>query len=84
MAQEILTAEEFAHRLKIGRSTLFEWLRNGVLETGVHYVKIGRILRFNWNEDVFSTLKTPQIQQTVSKKVSKKKLSQQSKIDWEY
>lgn len=84
MAQEILTAEEFAQRLKIGRSTLFEWIRNDVLEAGVHYVKVGRILRFNWNGEVFSTLKIPQIQLPITTKVSKNKHSQQSKIDWEY
>lgn len=84
MAQEILTPEEFAQRIRIGRSTLFEWMRKGVLVAGLHYVKIGRIVRFNWNEDVLSTLKITQIQLPIPTKVSKDKHTQQSKIDWEY
>ena len=59
MAQEYLTPEEFAQRLKIGRSTLFEWIRNGVLIPDKHFVKVGRILRFGWSDDVLFTLGKP-------------------------
>lgn len=84
MVQEILTREEFAQRIKIGRSTLFEWIRKGVLVDGLHYVKIGRIVRFNWIEDILSTLKTTQIQKQILTKTSKNKDSKKSKINWEY
>jgi hypothetical protein len=54
--QEILTAEEFAQRLKIGRSSLFEWMRKGILIPGKHYFKLDRVLRFVWSETVITDL----------------------------
>lgn len=63
--QEILTAEEFAQRLKIGRSSLFEWVRKGVLIPGKHYFKVGRVLRFVWADTVIVDL----LQQTDSSPV---------------
>jgi hypothetical protein len=56
MAIEILTPEEFADRLKIGRSTLFEWIAKDILVCGKHYFKQGRILRFIWSEEVILSL----------------------------
>lgn len=56
MKQEILTTEEFARRLKIGRSSLFEWLRKGVLVQGRDYFKVGRVLRFVWSDDLIESL----------------------------
>jgi hypothetical protein len=56
MSQEILTPEEFAQRLKIGRSSLFEWLRKGVLVQGKHYFKVGRVLRFVWSDELIASL----------------------------
>ena len=64
--QEVLTAEEFAERLKIGRSSLFEWLRKGVLIPGKHYFKVGRVLRFVWSEAIITDL----LQQTDTGSVS--------------
>jgi predicted site-specific integrase-resolvase len=43
MSQEILTSDEITQRLKISRSTLFEWIRKEVLISGSHYLKEGRI-----------------------------------------
>lgn len=54
--QEILTADEFAQRLKIGRSSLFEWMRKGVLIPGKHYFKVGRVLRFVWSDEAIMNL----------------------------
>lgn len=84
MAQEILTPEEFAQRLKIGRSTLFEWIRNGVLVPGRHFVKIGRVLRFSWNDDVLFTLETEKETSKEQTKTPKKNRCQQSNINWNY
>lgn len=56
MTQEILTPEEFAQRLKIGRSTLFEWLSKGILIQGKHYFRVGRILRFAWSQELVADL----------------------------
>ncbi|ACH40070.1 helix-turn-helix DNA-binding protein, putative [Citrifermentans bemidjiense Bem] len=50
---ELLTVEEFAKRMKVSRTTVFGWLKSGVLSEGVHYFRIGRILRFCWREGLF-------------------------------
>lgn len=50
---EILTVEQFAERMQVSRTTVFGWLKNGTLTDGVHYFRIGRILRFCWQEGLF-------------------------------
>ncbi len=45
---ELLTVEQFAQRLQVSRTTVFGWLKNGDLREGVHYLRVGRILRFQW------------------------------------
>jgi len=45
---ELLTVAEFAERLKVSRTTVFSWLKGGELREGVHYLRLGRILRFLW------------------------------------
>lgn len=37
---DLLTVEEFAERLKISRSTVFGWLKAGLLQEGKHYFRI--------------------------------------------
>lgn len=86
---EILTPEEFAARLRIGRSTLFDWLQKGLLRPGRLFLKQGRTLRFFWYEE------TPQLvaellasSQTVSgnypAKRRKKPVVAESIINWKY
>ena len=53
---ELLTVEQFALRLAVSRTTAFDWLKTGVLVQGKHYFKVGRILRFIWDETVLLTL----------------------------
>lgn len=53
---ELLTPEEFANKLKIGRSTLFEWIGKGILLPGKHYFKVGRVLRFVWSDELIQSL----------------------------
>ena len=43
---ELLTVEEFAEHMKISRSTVFDWIRRGTLKAGRHYIKVGRVIRF--------------------------------------
>ncbi len=45
---ELLTVEQFAERFQVSRTTVFGWLKNGHLLEGIHYFRIGRILRFRW------------------------------------
>lgn len=56
MTSEILTVEQFALRLTMSRTTLFEWLKTGILVQGKHYFKVGRILRFVWDETMLLTI----------------------------
>jgi hypothetical protein len=56
MTPEILTVDQFALRLTMSRTTLFEWLKSGILVQGKHYFKVGRILRFVWDETMLLTI----------------------------
>lgn len=51
-AFEVLLLEEFAQRLKVGRSTIFDWKKDGTLKPGRHYFQNGRVVRFIWARDV--------------------------------
>ena len=51
-AQELLTVDQFAKLLKVSRTTVFSWLKTGVLLEGVHYIRLGKILRFRWVTDL--------------------------------
>jgi excisionase family DNA binding protein len=50
---EFLTVAQFADRLQVSRTTVFAWLKNGELQEGFHYLRLGRILRFRWQEGLF-------------------------------
>jgi len=50
---DLLTVEEFADKLKVSRSTVFSWLKSGLLQEGKHYFRIGRIIRFVWDAGLF-------------------------------
>lgn len=87
MTKEILTPEEFAERLKIGRSTLFDWLGKGILVPGKHFMKVGRVLRFVWSDEVVVSLLelsviAAQPRQVVSTKVNQAAAT--NPINWDY
>lgn len=86
MSVDILTPEEFAQKLRIGRSTLFEWVRQGVLQPGKHYIKVGRILRFIWADDIVATLAEATGQQNTTEKLTLQQKSQptRSGVNWDY
>ncbi|WP_223909889.1 helix-turn-helix domain-containing protein [Geobacter sp. AOG1] len=50
---DVLTVEQFAERLQVSRTTVFAWLKSGAILEGVHYFRLGRILRFRWQDDLF-------------------------------
>ncbi|MBJ6799764.1 helix-turn-helix domain-containing protein [Geomonas propionica] len=50
---EVLTVEQFADKMMVSRTTVFGWLKSGVLKEGVHYIRLGRVLRFCWREGLF-------------------------------
>lgn len=55
-ATELLTVEQFAQRLQVSRATVFNWIQKQILVQGRHFLKIGRVLRFTWSDDLISTL----------------------------
>ena len=44
--------EEFAQRMRISRSTAYEWIASGKLEVGRHVMHIGKIIRIAWSNDL--------------------------------
>jgi predicted DNA-binding transcriptional regulator AlpA len=45
--ERLLTLPEYMALAKVGRSTVFQWIRTGKLKEGVHFVYLGdRALRF--------------------------------------
>lgn len=80
--QELLTPEQYADKLKIGRSTLFSWLSHGILIEGEHYFRIGRVIRFVWNSNAL--LKISAVKPTTRQQRTKPAPSHRHNIDWEY
>ena len=50
---ELLTVEQFAKLMQVSRTTVFGWLKAGALAEGVHFIRLGRVLRFRWGIDLF-------------------------------
>ena len=53
---ELLHLEEYARRLKVGRTTIFKWKQEGVLIPGRHFIKRGKIVRYIWALDLIMEL----------------------------
>ena len=67
---ELLTIEEFAERMKISRTTVFDWMRKGTLKAGRHYMKIGRIIRFEWGPELIQKLREDSTEEPVHRQGS--------------
>ncbi|MDD2366081.1 MAG: helix-turn-helix domain-containing protein [Desulfuromonadaceae bacterium] len=53
---ELLTVEEFAKRLRVGRSTVFFWIASKKMIQAVHYFKIGKTVRIPWSIELLVSL----------------------------
>lgn len=53
---ELLTVEEFAQRLRVGRSTVFLWIASKKMIQGIHYFKIGKTVRIPWSLELLASL----------------------------
>jgi excisionase family DNA binding protein len=53
---ELITLEQFAKRLNISRSTAYNWLAEGRLVPGRHIVRVGRVIRVIWSEELVKYL----------------------------
>lgn len=64
---ELLTVEEFAVRLRVGRSTIFFWIACKKMIQGTHYFKIGKTIRIPWSMELLADLSTMELTDTDSK-----------------
>jgi hypothetical protein len=53
---ELITLEKFAKRMNVGRTTVFEWIKQGKLLSGRHFIKLGRVIRFLWGPELLEKL----------------------------
>lgn len=53
---ELLTQKEFCDRLKISRTTLFEWKKAGILKPGIHYFQVGSVVRYIYDKETIKTI----------------------------
>lgn len=53
---ELLTVEEFAQRLRVGRSTVFLWIASKKMIQGIHYFKIAKTVRIPWCMELLASL----------------------------
>ncbi len=82
---ELLPVDEYAERLKVSRSTIYEWRNRGKLLAGQHYIKIGRTVRYFWDADIFREIHEINNQEPEVKcKGSDKKIQPNSPINFEY
>jgi predicted DNA-binding transcriptional regulator AlpA len=53
---ELIKLEEFANRMGVSRTTVFEWMKTGKLLPRRHFMKVGRVIRFEWGPDLVRKL----------------------------
>lgn len=53
---ELLTVEEFAQRLRVGRSTVFLWIASKKMIQGIHYYKIVKTVRIPFSMELLASL----------------------------
>jgi excisionase family DNA binding protein len=53
---EMLSIEQFAERMGVGRTTVHGWIKSGSLRSGRHYFRIGGTVRFIWGTELFQKL----------------------------
>lgn len=86
---ELLTVEQFAQRLQVSRATVFAWMQKQILVQGRHFLKIGRVLRFTWSDDLITCLlqdsaqTVPVVPPPLSPIVASRQKSG-SALNWEY
>lgn len=56
MDRTLLSIDEFAGKLGIGRSTVYAWMAEGKLVVGRHVVRIGKVVRIVWCDALLDDL----------------------------
>ncbi len=52
----MISIDEFAQLMRISRSTAYTWVAAGRLEPGRHLLRIGRVVRIVWSEELLAHL----------------------------
>jgi predicted DNA-binding transcriptional regulator AlpA len=86
---ELLTVEQFAQRLQVSRATVFTWIQKQILVRGRHFLKIGRVLRFTWSDDLVASLLSDTalalpVVPLVVRPVSLTRKKSDSPLNWDY
>lgn len=53
---EMISVEEYARRMSVSRSTVFDWMAKGYLKEGQVYVRVGKTIRFFWSRESVAAL----------------------------
>lgn len=53
---EMLSIEQFATKMGVSRTTVYEWFKSGYLKPGRHYIKIGKTTLFAWGAELIQKL----------------------------
>lgn len=56
MAPEFLTIEQFAVRLQVSKSTTYNWIAQGRLQSGQHVLHVGGVIRILWSDELLTHL----------------------------
>ena len=88
---ELLTIKEFAKRLQVGRTTVYDWKKSGKLIPKQHFIQKGRTIRYIWELETIRSLHENDIPNSDSKNIEsdfvieKKKYSKRkSSINFNY
>lgn len=81
---DVLTVEQFADKLQVSRATVFAWIQKSILKQGLHFFKIGRVLRFVWNAEAIRELlqASPPVAGTPPPLLAPKRRA--TTINWDY
>ncbi len=52
----MLSIEQFANKMGVRRTTVYEWLKSGHLVSGRHFIRIGSTTRFPWGPELVQKL----------------------------
>lgn len=53
---EMLSIDQFAAKMGVSRTTVYEWFKSGYLSPGRHYIKIGKTTLFAWGAELLQKL----------------------------
>lgn len=87
-ATVLLTVDEFAQLFKVSRTTVFTWMKTGIVQEGVDFIRMGRILRFRYQVELLFRKKSKTgVKQATKKrptKPEKTKSSYDSAVNLDY